>query len=131
MSIKSRLQLLMKMNNLSNAAFADKIGVQRSSISHVIAGRNRPSLDFLEKTLKAFPRVDAHWLITGEQSKLKPQHDIVDTEVEATPASTAADTHTEDVKEHDEKATAKGNQTIERIVVFYADGTYEETLPKK
>ncbi len=130
MSIKARLQLVMKMNNLSNAAFADKIGVQRSSISHVIAGRNRPSLDFLEKTLKAFPRVDAHWLITGEQSKLKPQQDIVDTDVEATSTSSAANTGAPDVQERDEKATAKGVQIIERIVVFYTDGTYEETVPK-
>ncbi|PKR81676.1 hypothetical protein CW751_03885 [Brumimicrobium salinarum] len=67
MSINERLQMVIKMNDMTNAAFADKIGVQRSSISHVLAGRNKPSVDFIQKILKNFPKVDPGWLITGER----------------------------------------------------------------
>jgi transcriptional regulator with XRE-family HTH domain len=52
--------------------FADRIGVQRSSVSHVLSGRNKPSLDFLEKLLNVFPDIDAAWLITGRVSSEKP-----------------------------------------------------------
>lgn len=113
--------MVMKMNNLSNAAFADQIGVQRSSISHVIAGRNRPSLDFLEKTLKAFPRVDAHWLITGEQSKLKSEQEL---------SSAPARKPQTDIEAPPQKETANTAREVKKIIVFYSDGTYDETYPK-
>ena len=68
MLIQERLQLILKMHNLTPSAFADKLGVQRSNVSHVISGRNKPSLDFLEKIILNFPRVNAHWLLTGQMS---------------------------------------------------------------
>ena len=67
MAISERLQMVIKMNSMTNASFADKIGVQRSSISHVLAGRNKPSIDFIQKILVAFPKVDADWLVTGKK----------------------------------------------------------------
>ena len=54
----------MKLNNLSASAFADKIEVQRSSISHILSGRNKPSLEFIQKVLTAFPKVSSDWLLT-------------------------------------------------------------------
>lgn len=63
--MKERLIQLLDMEQLSPSKFADIIGVQRSSISHVISGRNKPSFDFLQKTLKAFPGLNADWLILG------------------------------------------------------------------
>ena len=51
MSIQERVQLILKMHNLTPSAFADQIGVQRSALSHVLTGRNKPGLDFLEKIL--------------------------------------------------------------------------------
>jgi len=65
-NMKERLIQLLDLEQLSPSKFADLIGVQRSSISHVISGRNKPSFDFLEKTLKAFPGLNAAWLILGE-----------------------------------------------------------------
>jgi transcriptional regulator with XRE-family HTH domain len=64
--MKERLIQLLDLEQLTPSKFADIIGVQRSSISHVISGRNKPSFDFLQKTLKAFPGLNASWLILGE-----------------------------------------------------------------
>ena len=64
--MKERLIQLLDLEQLSPSKFADIIGVQRSSISHVISGRNKPSFDFLERTLKAFPGLNAAWLMLGE-----------------------------------------------------------------
>jgi len=64
--MKERLIQLLDLEQLTPSKFADIIGVQRSSISHVISGRNKPSYDFLQKTLKAFPGLNASWLILGE-----------------------------------------------------------------
>lgn len=124
MSIKDRLQMVMKMHSLTNAGFADRVGVQRSSISHIMAGRNKPSLDFIQKTLLAFPRVNAQWLITGKQEA--SQHEVVTASVneKKDPENTA--TKASEVKEHE---NAKERE-IERIVVFYSDGTYQETRPE-
>jgi len=64
--MKERLIQLLDLEQLSPSKFADLIGVQRSSISHVLSGRNKPSFDFLQKTLKAFPGLNASWLMLGE-----------------------------------------------------------------
>ena len=64
--MKERLIQLLDLEQLSPSKFADIIGVQRSSISHVISGRNKPSFDFIQKTLKAFPGLNASWLMLGE-----------------------------------------------------------------
>lgn len=61
-----RISLLIKAKNLSAAQFADEIGVQRSSISHLMSGRNKPSLDLIQKTLQRFPEVSTEWLLFGK-----------------------------------------------------------------
>ncbi len=61
-----RLQKIINYYGLSASSFADKIGVQRSSISHILSGRNKPSLDFVMKILSSFPEVDLYWLLNGK-----------------------------------------------------------------
>jgi transcriptional regulator with XRE-family HTH domain len=63
--MRDRIKSLLQQLGLSPSEFADRIGVQRSSVSHVISGRNKPSIDFLEKILNVFPETDSIWLITG------------------------------------------------------------------
>jgi transcriptional regulator with XRE-family HTH domain len=63
--IALRIHKLIAFYQLSSASFADQIGVQRSSISHILSGRNKPSLDFVLKTLKAFPTLSSDWLLHG------------------------------------------------------------------
>ncbi len=65
----SRFKMILEELQLTPSEFADRIGVQRSSISHVLSGRNKPGLDFLEKILNTFPEIDAAWLITGKKGQ--------------------------------------------------------------
>ena len=61
-----RINLILKSRNLNAAQFADEISVQRSSVSHILTGRNNASLDFLLKVLKRYPEIDTDWLLTGK-----------------------------------------------------------------
>jgi len=62
----SRLEIILKHYGLSASVFAEKISVQRSSISHILSGRNKPSLDFIDKVLQVFPEIDLVWLLSGK-----------------------------------------------------------------
>jgi transcriptional regulator with XRE-family HTH domain len=64
--MKDRIILLIKAKNLTAAQFADEIGVQKSSISHIISGRNNASLDFIQKVLLTYPEVNIEWLMFGK-----------------------------------------------------------------
>ena len=64
--MKERLLQLLDLEHLTPSKFADLIGVQRSSVSHILSDRNKPSFDFLQKTLKTFPGLKAEWLMLGE-----------------------------------------------------------------
>jgi transcriptional regulator with XRE-family HTH domain len=64
--MKERIGFLLDKYSLSSAQFADLIGVQRSSISHILSGRNKPSFDFIHKILLKYPEIDANWLLTGK-----------------------------------------------------------------
>jgi plasmid maintenance system antidote protein VapI len=58
---------LLDYYGLNASAFADKIGVQRSSLSHLLSGRNKPSLDFILKIVDVFPDVDLYWILNGRE----------------------------------------------------------------
>ena len=59
-----RFTKVIEYSGLTPAEFAEEIGVQRSSISHIVSGRNKPSLDFITKVKSAFPKLEWDWLIT-------------------------------------------------------------------
>lgn len=129
MLIQERLQLILKMHSITPSSFADKLGVQRSNVSHVLSGRNKPSLDFLEKIVTHFPRVNAHWLITGV---MQDNGNNI----------RKADNAEEDLNSKSEKSefksiresqtTANSNRkNVLRILEFYDDNTFSEYLPSK
>ena len=60
-----RLKNWMESEDLKPSSFADKIGVNRATISHILSGRNKPSIDFLQKLLNNYPELNVNWLITG------------------------------------------------------------------
>jgi len=64
--MKERLHLILKTKNISASKFADEIGVQKASISHIISGRNKPSLDIVMKILKRYPDIRPEWLLLGK-----------------------------------------------------------------
>lgn len=135
MTLIERIRKVIDESELSSAAFADKIGVQRSSISHILSGRNKPSLDFILKVLHAYPSVQSEWLLLGKASA-QPQ----DTINESTLFTTKQPTPTEQ-KESPETVTTSErttpeiqpplNQEIERVTVFYSDGTCSTYTNKK
>lgn len=124
MELTDRIKVVMKVNNLSASQLADEIGVQRSNLSHILSGRNKPGFDFLHRLLERYPKVNAHWLITGKS--------------QAAPTAESASSFTEEKPENPpESPSAKEEQPIvtkqdiERIVVFYRNGTFAEYKPKE
>jgi transcriptional regulator with XRE-family HTH domain len=71
MNMNERVKLILKTKNISASKFADEIGVQKSSISHIISGRNNPSLDFIQKIMKRFPDINSDWLMFGKGTMYK------------------------------------------------------------
>ncbi|MEN8812270.1 MAG: helix-turn-helix transcriptional regulator, partial [Candidatus Arcticimaribacter sp.] len=64
-----RIREVMEQHELNASSFAETIGVQRSSISHILSGRNKPSLEFLAKIEAAFEEVSFEWLLKGKPNK--------------------------------------------------------------
>ncbi|NCC74326.1 MAG: helix-turn-helix domain-containing protein [Sphingobacteriia bacterium] len=60
-----RIKQIMEQQRLNASQFAEKIGIQRSTLSHILSGRNKPSLDVVQRILAEFPDVDAEWLLNG------------------------------------------------------------------
>ena len=109
-----RLQKVIDFYGESSASFAEKIGVQRSSISHIISGRNKPSLEFILKILSHFPEVEFYWLINGK-GKFPSQNKSNDIETE----SLVTDIKTKIVDR------IKEEKEIDSIVIFYSDGSFK------
>ena len=108
-----RLEKILAHYDLNASAFADAIGVQRSSISHLLSGRNRPSLDFVMKVVEHFPEVDLYWLLNGKGAF--PPSGGTPEERQPAPG----------------RQLTPGNATgeIERVVLFFSDGTFQTYLP--
>lgn len=111
----SRLKTVIQYYDLTASLFADKIGVQRSSISHILSGRNKPSLDFILKVTNTFSEVDIYWLLNGKGSFPKN-----------TPITKVENKQQTSIFENTESPTLTNSKRINRIVVFYDDGTFEE-----
>lgn len=60
-----RINLILKAKNITPRQFAEEIGIQPSGMSHILAGRNRPSLDFVMKVVSRYPEIDIKWLTLG------------------------------------------------------------------
>ena len=67
MNIAKRLERFIEIKKLSKSAFANKIGIQRSTLAHFFSGRNKPSSDFFLKIKETYPDLDLNWLISGKK----------------------------------------------------------------
>lgn len=108
----NRIKQILQHHDLTASQFADRIGVQRSSISHILSGRNKPSLDFVIKVTTEFKDVDMYWLLNGKGSFPKVVKSL-------TPSQTSSSNPIQ-------ITSTSSNKSINRIVVFYNDGTFEE-----
>lgn len=114
-----RLEKVIEFYGETASSFSEKIGVQRSSISHILSGRNKPSLDFVLKVLSVYPEVELYWLLNGKGIfPSTTSHNETQKETKKPKKSDAnilpADT-----------SLASTDKSIERIVIFYKDGTFK------
>jgi transcriptional regulator with XRE-family HTH domain len=116
--------MVIDSHKLSAGAFADRIGVQRSNVSHVLSGRNKPSFEFIEKVLVAFPKVQAHWLMTGKHLSAAEERDQQSVVKPGVEQSRTAYPRARDLLE---KHSAK--KQIVKIVTFYSDFTFDTYFP--
>jgi Predicted transcriptional regulators len=149
--MKERILQIMENEGLTPSKFAETIGIQRSAMSHIISGRNNPSLDVFMKILETFPYVDSSWLLFGKGEMQKDQTAISSFSqpdlfgniavnrptLQADPEYRKENRVKEDEK--DTKQTEKEivirtelvAKKISKIVIFYADETYETFIPEK
>jgi transcriptional regulator with XRE-family HTH domain len=130
--IVKRITQILEEQQLSSSAFADTIGVQRSSISHVLSGRNKPSLEFILKTVRAFPTYSTDWLLFGKSSE-SPATYL--TPIDETPPSTVKEMAFTDNPTTEESSTVPNSTSnsqaeIDKIVLLYKDGRFTEYIPK-
>ena len=104
-----RLQKVIDFYGESASSFAEKISVQRSSISHILSGRNKPSLDFIMKVLSSYPEVELYWLLNGKGTFPIKQPK------ETSALGNSSQKGSKEIKD----------KTIERIVIFYNDGSFK------
>ncbi len=122
----NRLRIIMEFYQLSASAFADKIQVPRSSISHLLSGRNKPSLDFVLKVVKEFEEVELYWLLNGKGTF--PQQTSLNLPIEASVKEDQKPISNKDALGHPIIAPEAISKKIERIVLFYDDGTFKEYI---
>ena len=135
-----RLEIILDYYNLSASAFADKINVQRSSLSHLLSGRNKPSLDFIIKVIEVFPEVDLYWILNGKGSFPKSEKnfsvqsakiELSSDEINTPDLFSSVQMNSKSLPENNEiekKTISISNsevKTIERIVIFYTDGSFK------
>jgi len=119
MLIQDRVKLIIKVNQETPSSFAAKIDVNRSSLSHVLSGRNKPSLDFLEKIIRSYPKVNASWLVTGEAKKDIDSPEPLSEKNKEEPRLV-------DVEKNIVRNALQDSSEIERIVIFYKNGKFKE-----
>ena len=151
-----RLQQFLSAENLSQAQFADIIGVARASVSHIIAGRNKPGFDFIYSMAANFPNLNVEWLVTGRGKMYKTQADLFPIEssepqpqpqiapavqpephfepqpqvTQNAPSVTAAPLLETPATQSNTLGTTRkiavGQRNISRMVILFDDNTYQE-----
>ena len=148
-----RLEIILDYYGLNASSFADKIGVQRSSLSHLLSGRNKPSLDFILKILDVFPDVDLYWILNGKgtfpknTAHINTKENVFEevikqniptplnneiipenlfSEIKDTNSINALET-----KKMESQNIAKESfsSEIDKIVIFYKNGTFKSYVP--
>jgi transcriptional regulator with XRE-family HTH domain len=124
-----KLEKILDYFQLSASAFADKIGVQRSSLSHLLSGRNKPSLEFVIKITEAFPEVDLYWFLFNKGTFPKSNSVENISRNEAIPLKKSEESSKTEITKP-EKVNFQNQEDVEKILVFYKNGTFKTYLPK-
>lgn len=125
MDLTDKIKQILIDKNLTPSLFADEIGIQRSSMSHLLAGRNKPSLDMVQKIVKRFPDLGINWILDEEPlPAIAPttlSESVLESRKKVTPASQPVQPNV--VKE---KPVVLPEKKIEKVLIFYSDGTFQE-----
>ncbi len=139
--MKDRVIRIMEHEGMSPSRFAESIGIQRAAMSHILSGRNNPSLDVISKILERFPHIDPEWLLFGKSEMLKQdvrkEPGLFENPSLFASESTVAPEYRREMGSkppvHEVKPTViekvvvqeKPAKTITKIMVFYTDSTYD------
>ena len=129
-AIVSRIEEVRKNHQLTAASFATKIGVQRSAISHILSGRNKPSLEFLMKIHDSFDEVNLEWLILGKPSPLSKNLKIPANHTEINQLTNVLDNILPESK-GDISNESESAEAPKEIIYLYENGKFERFTPKK
>lgn len=136
----NRLEFILHNYDYSASSFADKVGVQRSSLSHLLSGRNKPSLDFILKINDAFPELSLEWLIKGTGNYLEKDNTTTITKIIQTPPSTpmttpystdlfSSEKEEEITPSFSEKKESKVSEKMDQIQEPKQENSTENILP--
>lgn len=130
--MKDRIKQYMDYKNISAGELASLLEVQRSNISHILNGRNKPGAAFIEKLLLNFPDLNARWLLTGIGEMVESVPAVEEKEAVKSVQSqhkkkeVEKETATKPIKQikEDENKTLEFNQAVDRVVLLFKDGTF-------
>jgi transcriptional regulator with XRE-family HTH domain len=147
--MKDRIIKFLTAEGLTATKFADEIGVQRSSISHILSGRNNPSFEFIQKILNRYKNLSAEWLIQGTGQMYKKPENAMNTipvnQVPSPPDNRADQLNLFKPHMENKASFSESNKTIlikedekispsrkvEKILLFYSDKTFDEFFASK
>lgn len=141
----NRIKQIIEKEKLSSTQFATEIGVQRSALSHVLSGRNKPSLDFMMKIKKRYPEINLDWLLLGKGRMIGQKEDktvettrkeepaqkeipfrIKKDEVDETVENKIIEVKEKKIKKAEEETERAGEaDNPKKIILLYPDDTYE------
>lgn len=145
MDLNDKIKQILVDKNISPSHFADEIGVQRSSISHILAGRNKPSLDIVQKIVKRYPDLGLDWIWEDEDVPgTEPQQTRYESRINTSTMTTngrvpiGSDLREKHFSRHvPVQSDLPSNEnipfcekSIERILIFYTDGTFKQYTPE-
>jgi transcriptional regulator with XRE-family HTH domain len=136
--MKERILQFLKSENKSSAQFAEEVGVQPSSISHILSGRNKPSLDFVTRMLEKYKFLSTEWLLFGkgnmynqpEMQKLFDDSRDLALDISARTTDNSAEiAKKQETIKADLIDNEKDKPSVEKIVWFFRDGSFKEYTP--
>ena len=125
-NFSKRLQKILDFYGVTATLFSEKIAFNRSTISHLLSGRNKPSLEFVMKVLQTYPEVDLYWLLYGKGS-FPTTVNKVNTQIKATnKQNTLPGVEAENSVFENMALKNSNTSAIERIILCYKDGTFKQ-----
>lgn len=125
MDLTDKIKQILVDKNITPSLFADEIGIQRSSMSHILAGRNKPSLDMVQKIVKRFPDLGINWILDDEALPAIAPAAAIEPVLESRKKAVPAPQPVQPIVVK-EKPIALPEKKVEKVLIFYSDGTFQE-----